>query len=65
MIVDVSSFFKMRSVLIDLSQVVLVTSKVAIICNRINKLGKVALLTAKGLERVLTFLALGYIVFPL
>ena len=58
-IVDLSSFFKKRSVLIDLSQVALVTGRVAPIHKRTNKLGKVDLSrTAKALGRVLISFAL-------
>ena len=39
----VSSFFKKRSMLIDLSQVAIVTGTVAPIHKRIDKLGNVAL----------------------
>ena len=49
----------MRRVLIDLSKVALVTSSVAPICKRTDKLGKVALSkAAKALGRVLVAFAL-------
>ena len=59
MYVDLSLFVKKLSVLIDLSPVALVTGRVASICKRIDKLGKVGLSrAAKALERVVISFAL-------
>jgi len=56
--VDLGSSFKKRRVLIDLSQVTLVTGSVAPICERTDKLGKVTLSEAAKAGRVLISFAL-------